>query len=82
MVFYISEERNSLTTLHILTLLKHSDLLHIFLDDGSQHLLHHNHSVLLLAHQEEGRLHAADHEENISHIDQCKVSLLKQSVSQ
>ena len=69
----------SLTTLEILTLLKDFDLIHIFPDDGSQHILHHGHSVLLLAHQEECRLHAADHQENIGHIDRFKVSLLKQS---
>ena len=69
-----------LTTLQILSLLKESNLLHIFLSDPSQHLLHHGHSVRLLAHQEEGRLHAADHQENIGHIDRFRVSLLKQSI--
>ena len=57
-----------LTFLGIVTLLKNLHPLRFLPHDAGEHLLKHRHSVGLFATQEDGRLLATNHEENISHL--------------
>ena len=57
-----------LTFLGIVTLLKDLHPLCILPHDAGEHLLKHRHSVGLFATQEDGRLLATNHKENIGHL--------------
>ena len=56
------------TFLSIVTLLKDLHPLSILPHDAGEHLLKHRHSVGLFATQEDRRLLATNHEENIGHL--------------
>ena len=56
------------TFLGIVTLLKDLHPLRRLPHDAGEHLLKHRHSVGLFATQEDGRLLATNHEENIGHL--------------
>ena len=56
------------TFLGIVTLLKNLHALSILPHDAGEHLLKHRHSVGLFATQEDGRLLATNHKENIGHL--------------